>query len=245
MATRKRMEQNQGSVQRNKSNRNDATEDRIVVNYYTDPLCCWCWAFEPTWRSFIKKYGEQIQWSYVLGGMIKDWKSFSDPMNAVTKPLQMGPVWMHAAQISGVPINHDIWHKDPPTSSYPSSLAVKAASLHSPEAADIYLQTARKAVMLESRNISKQSVLLELAAEVSSHVEGFSVAQFEQDLKSPVVQELFRKDVQKTAYHKIGRFPTLTFVESNGTGVIMTGYRSLDAMEKAVQGLFNRKSSHA
>src|SRR5690242_21305745 len=27
--------------------------DLLEVIYYTDPLCCWSWAFEPQWRRFL------------------------------------------------------------------------------------------------------------------------------------------------------------------------------------------------
>jgi hypothetical protein len=43
---------------------------RIELVYYTDPLCCWCWAFEPHWRRLRAEVGSALDWPYRLAGMI-------------------------------------------------------------------------------------------------------------------------------------------------------------------------------
>ena len=207
--------------------------DRVVVTYYTDPLCCWSWAFEKEWRMFIEKHTDILDWKYVMGGMIQDWKVFSDPMNAITKPFQMGPVWMHAAQISNTKINFDVWHKDPPASSYPACIAVKAAEQQSAHHADLMLQALRKAVMLDGLNIARKDVILSIADALSQQSD-FDAPAFDAAFSGIKSRNDFRGDLQKTAYHKIGRFPTLTFVK-NGKGIMMTGYRTLPVLESTLE----------
>jgi hypothetical protein len=73
--------------------------------------------------------------------MIADWESSSDPLNSVSRPLQMGPIWREARHLSGAPLDDRIWALDPPASSYPACLAVKAAELQSAAAADLYPAT--------------------------------------------------------------------------------------------------------
>jgi hypothetical protein len=68
-------------------------EDLVEITYYTDPLCCWSWAFEPQWRRLRYEYSGKIKWRYRMGGLLPDWSSFSDPMNDVSRPIQMGPFW--------------------------------------------------------------------------------------------------------------------------------------------------------
>src|ERR1044072_7891663 len=92
--------------------------DQVEIVYYTDPLCCWSWAFEPQWRRLLFEYQGDIEWKYCMGGLLPAWDSYDDTVNNVTRPIQMGPVWMHAAQVSGMPIQTRIWMNDPPASSY-------------------------------------------------------------------------------------------------------------------------------
>jgi len=208
--------------------------DHLKVTYYTDPLCCWSWAFEKNWRAFRQEFGHTFRWNYVMGGMIPDWKTFSDPLNSVSKPIQMGPVWMHASQITHAVMDDAIWHEDPPASSYPACIAVKCASLQSEEASDEFLYTIREAVMTKKQNVSKNEVLIALAHDLANeHPDLFDVNRFLNDWHSGSGRALLKSDLQQAAYHKIGRFPTLTFSNSNGTGIMIVGYRPYNELVKA------------
>jgi protein-disulfide isomerase-like protein with CxxC motif len=107
----------------------------LEIVYYTDPLCCWSWAFEPHWRRLRAEFGAALDCRYRMAGMIADWGSYSDPLNSVSRPLQMGPIWREAQHLAGVAVDDRIWALDPPASSYPACLAVKAAELQSADAA--------------------------------------------------------------------------------------------------------------
>lgn len=201
-------------------------KELIEVTYYTDPLCCWSWAFEPQWRKLRYEYSGLLKWRYRMGGMLPDWESFSDPMNSVSRPLQMGPVWLEAKHISGMPMQEKLWYQDPPSSSYPACLAVKTAGLQSPEAGEWYLRGTREALMLQGKNIAKQQVLLEVGEALAAQKPRlFDQQRFVKDLKNKEAAEAFRQDIQQARYHRIGRFPTLTIQKPGQEGVILTGYR--------------------
>lgn len=206
-------------------------EDRIIVTYYTDPLCCWSWAFEASWRRFLATYGDRISYALVMGGMIPGWATYNDPLHSVSRPAQMGPLWMYAAQITNTRIRYQIWAEDPPSSSFPPSIAVKTAGLQSQSAAERYLYAIRKAVMEDGINVSRESELLRLAR----NLDGFDFDRFVSDWRKGKGRDAFRADLSKTKLHSIGRFPTLTFQNAEGTGIIMVGYRPYDALEEAFQ----------
>jgi len=228
------------SVRQKYNSSTNNTMDRIMITYYTDPLCCWCWAMETPWNRLLEEYGNQITFRYVLGGMIPDWSSYHDPLNAVSCPLQMGPVWMHAAQVTQTKINYSIWHTDPPSSSYPSCIAIKCAGLQSLKAEHRYLQKIRKAVMIDGLNISKSEVLLQLAEELENELPDlFNASQFMKDRKSNTGRDALRKDMERAAFHKIGRYPTLTLIKQ-GSGLIMTGYRPYEELKKALENVLTR-----
>jgi predicted DsbA family dithiol-disulfide isomerase len=210
--------------------------DRILVTYYTDPLCCWSWALQPHWKKLTEDYAHLIQWRYVMCGMIQDWNTYNDPMNSVNKPLQLGPVWMHASQISGVHMDYSIWHSDPPASSFPSCLAVKCAGMQSETAGELLLMRLREAVMTKGLNIAKSSVILSVAQEVAREYEGlFDLNFFEECWKKDAGVESFRADLQQARFLKIGRYPTLTFTKDKAKGIMITGYRPYDILVDALR----------
>jgi putative protein-disulfide isomerase len=212
-------------------NLNKDRAGQIEIDFYTDPLCCWSWAFEKHWRKLLQRYTDQISYRYIMCGMIPDWSSYNDPMNSVTRPIQMGPVWMHASEVTHVKMKYSIWHEDPPTSSYPACIAVKTAGLQSREAEDQYLSEIRRALMEDGSNISKSDILISIAEQLAA--DGFDIQQFKKDWQTGVGKESFRTDLQKSKFHNIGRFPTLTLKNSTGKGIMIVGYRPFEILEQA------------
>lgn len=205
---------------------------RIKIEFYTDPLCCWSWAFEKQWQQFVAEFRDSITYEYIMGGMIPHWQNYNDPVNSVSKPIQMGPIWMHASEVTQVKMKYSIWHEDPPSSSYPACIAVKTARLQSAEAAEKYLYEIRRALMDEGLNIAKQEVLLDAAKKLDADSLDFDL--FLKDWNEGRGKEAFRQDLQKAKYHSIGRFPTLTFQNQEGKGVLITGYRPYDILVKSL-----------
>jgi predicted DsbA family dithiol-disulfide isomerase len=216
------------------------TADRVMITYYTDPLCCWSWALESQWRQIKEAYRARIEWTYVMGGMIQDWKSYNDPMNAINRPIQFGPIWMHASQVSGTPMDYSIWHKDPPSSSYPSCIAVKCATIQSREAGELLLYDLREAVMIRSLNISKSEVILSIAEALANrHPDKFDFHSFNASWRDGSGVDAFTADLQKTRFLKIGRFPTMTFTNGTATGIMITGYRPFNVLCEALEQMFD------
>ena len=219
------------------------TTDTVVrIEYYTDPLCCWSWTFESVCRQLRQRHGPRLEWSVVLGGMIESWGTFRDPMNDVAAPPHLAPLWHMAGRATGVPIDPAIWHLDPPASSYPASVAVKAAGLQGADVAQAYLSLAREAVMIRRLNIARRDVLLELGRELAvSMPRAFDVDRFDVDLGGTEAIEAFRADLQRTRFLRIGRFPTL-IVHGPSESRIAVGYRPVDVMEKLLEAVAPRPS---
>lgn len=209
--------------------------DLLEVTYYTDPLCCWSWAFEPQWRRFLYEFKGKIKYRYCMGGLLPKWKNYNDSVNSVTRPIQMGPVWMHAKEISGMPIEFNIWMRDPPSSSYPACIAVKCAELQSASAEENYLRLLRETLMIKGENISQKEKLFEIAENLANIDSEFSIDRFQQDFENDTGLEAFRKDLQEIQYHHINRFPTLVIRNQMKKGVMISGYRPYSLLMEAIQ----------
>jgi putative protein-disulfide isomerase len=227
----------------NSSPENHQQADLEII-YYTDPLCCWSWGFEPQWRKLSLEFEGKISYRYCMGGLLPAWKNFNDTVNSVTRPIQMGPVWMHASQMSGMPVDQNVWIKDPPQSSYPACIAVKCAAFQSGRAAGIYLRLLREAIMIDGENIAKQQVLLSTATRLSAIFPGFNIEQFKKDLKSEKGIDAFRKDLQEIQYHKINRFPSLV-IKKKEKAVIISGYRPYPVLLDAIRQVAGIEKTHA
>jgi predicted DsbA family dithiol-disulfide isomerase len=225
------MQQFQKQKPQPKKTNNAAEAGKIKVAYYTDPLCCWSWAFERHWQELLHRHQDRITHEYVMGGLIPHWKNYNDPLNAVSRPIQMGPVWMHASEVTQTKMKYNIWHEDPPASSYPACIAVKTVGLQSSCAAEKYLFEIRRALMEDGLNISKTDVLFAIAESLKT--DGFDFLTFQDDWRTEKGKEGFRQDLQKTKYHNIGRFPTLTMLPTHGKGLMIVGYRPYEALQQA------------
>jgi len=205
----------------------DAT---LEIEYYTDPLCIWSWAFEPQWRRLRFEFDGAVSWRYRAGGMMPDLHRYSDPIKDAGSPTQMGSYWYRVRDQSGMPIDERIWAEDPPTSSYPASIAVKAAESYGFRIGERYARRLREAVALERRNIARTDVLVALAAEV-----GIGAEEFRWTLADPAVIEAFRDDVKEARYRDIGRFPALILRSRSGGAALLVGWRPYDALRAAVE----------
>jgi predicted DsbA family dithiol-disulfide isomerase len=228
--------------------KNNGTADRVAVTYYTDPLCCWSWALEPQWRRFRFEYQDHVSWRYCMGGLLPGWKQFADPVHAVSRPAQMGPLWMEAAHLSGMPIQNKIWSLNPPASSYPACMAVKCAEEQSFPAGEAYLRLLREAVMIRGKNISSGTILFELAEELAVQQPSvFNVQQFRSAMESEVGLETFRADLNEVQTKNIKRFPALVFRRQGHQPLLLLGYRPyvvwLELMNRLAPDLKRKESA--
>ena len=147
----------------------------------------------------------------------------------------MGPVWMHAQYVSGMPMDANIWMKDAPASSYPACIAFKNASMQSAEAGTRYLRLLREAVMIRGENIAKENVLTDIADGLSNEEKyHFNSSIFRQQLKEENALEAFRNDLQEVQFQQIKRFPTF-IIKNNQQGIILTGYRPYENFAEVLQ----------
>lgn len=177
-----------------------------------------------------------------MGGLLPSWKDYNDDMNSISRPIQMGPVWMHASQLSGMPMNTRIWMEDPPSSSYPACIAVKCAEMQSAYAGERYLRLLREAIMIAGKNIAKQTILIEIAEELfAENITAFEISKFKNDLNNDNGLEAFRRDIQEVQVRNIHRYPTLILRSGTQSPRIITGYRPynvlLDAIKQVAPGL--------
>jgi len=215
--------------------------DRLNITYFTDPLCCWSWVFEPVWKRLRDTLAPVMSYRYCMGGMLSSWQEYHDTINAVTRPIQMGPVWLHAKYVSGTYINDRLWFTDPPASSYPACVAVKSAGMQSAVAEERYLYKLREEALVHSKNIAKKQVLLDAARELQDELgSSFNYDLFLQQLTSIAASNQFKNDLDQVRSYGISRFPSLLIrIEGKKQSVVLTGNRPYEAIMATITSLIN------
>ena len=108
----------------------------VKIIYFTDPICSSCWGIESQLRKLKLEYGNTLEIEYRMGGLLKDWSYNS---GGISKPSDVAHHWDEVSQYYDMPIDGDIWLEDPLMSSYPPSIAFKAAQLQDQEKAILFL----------------------------------------------------------------------------------------------------------
>lgn len=201
--------------------------DRIInVLYYTDPICSTCWAIQPQLRKLQLEYGEFINIEYKMGGLLPSWDKFD--RRGIKTPADVAEHWEKVCQYYEMPINQNIWLEDPLPSSYPPSIAFKAAQLQDTGLAVMFLRRIREMVFLEKKNIIKKEYLYKAAFEV-----GLDAARLMRDLEGKA-QLLFREDLILSDELEIDELPTLIFTNKEGVKYSIKGYVEYENLEEII-----------
>jgi putative protein-disulfide isomerase len=172
----------------------------VSAVYYTDPACPRSWAAEPTMRRLQREFGESLSFTYVMGGLARDFE----------RPLEALRGWLDAAAETAMPVDPRLWLDAPPKSSYPACLAVHAAAEQGLAAP--FLRRAREALAFEGRRLDRSEPLIDLAREVP----GINVERFVIDLGSHAIVEAFGADLERTRAAGPDGLPRLELLDAQG-----------------------------
>ncbi|HEV2353212.1 MAG TPA: DsbA family protein, partial [Puia sp.] len=159
----------------------------LTVKYFTDPICSTCWIIQPALKKMSLEYGPYLDIKYYMGGLLPSWDTCE---GKIKSPTDAARLWKDVNDIYNMPIDGDIWLEDPLSSSFPPSIAVKAAQLQDEQKAVLFLRRIREMLFLEKKNIMRWKHLEAAAAEVGLNLLAFAKAYdgqariaFQQDLR--------------------------------------------------------------
>lgn len=200
----------------------------IKVIYYTDPICSSCWGIEPQLRRLKMEYGHILDIEYRMGGLLPDWSYNSV---GISKPADVAQHWDEASAYYDMPIDGDVWLEDPLSSSYPSSIAFKAAQMQDEEKAVQFLREIRELLFLQKKNIAKWEHI-RLAAQRA----GLDVEQLKKDYEGEA-KALFTEDLELAQKLGVRGFPTMFFVDGSGNQEKVYGSKPFIVYEEAITRL--------
>lgn len=205
----------------------DLSADKIHIIYFTDPICSSCWGIEPQLRKLKLEYGDYIDIDYRMGGLLPSWDIYNS--GGISKPSDVAHHWEEVSPYYKMPIDGGVWMEDPLNSSYPPSIAFKAAQMQDKEKAVTFLRIIREMVFLDKLNITKNEHL-EKAASLAK----LDVDQWKQDYESTAQLE-FKKDLDLGRQIGVRGFPTLIFVKDDEMLDVLYGSKPYADFEHRVK----------
>jgi predicted DsbA family dithiol-disulfide isomerase len=207
------------------------TEKPVKIVYFTDPICSACWGIEPQLRRMKMEYGKYIDIEYCMGGLLPSWEGFNG--GGISKPSDVYHHWEEVSHHYEMPMVGDVWVKDPLPSSYPPSIAFKAAQMQDADKAILFLRRLREMVFVEAKNITRPELIAEAATWA-----GLDAKKLEEDSKGKAIG-LFEQDLLKARQMGVRGFPTVFFHDANGNRLTVYGVRGYEEFEASVKRLAN------
>ncbi|MDX1277451.1 DsbA family protein [Oceanihabitans sediminis] len=207
------------------TNKVSSDKKSIKIIYYTDPICSSCWGIEPQLRKLKLEYGDAVEIDYRMGGLLPDWSYNS---GGISSPADVASHWDEVSVHYDMPIDGDLWLEDPMDSSYPSSIAFKAAQLQDKQKAILYMREMREMMFLEKKNMAKWENLAIAAEKV-----GLDLKQLKTDFEGKA-QDLFKEDLKLGQELGVRGFPTMFFVDEAGNQETVYGTRPYAFYEMAI-----------
>ncbi len=201
----------------------------ITVLYFTDPICSSCWGAEPQLRRLKLEYGDAIDIQYHMGGLLPGWDVYNS--GGISKPSDVAGHWDEVSPHYRMPIIGDVWLEDPLPSSYPPSIAFKAAELQDRDRALVFLRRMREQVLVEKKNITQWTVIAEAAV-----FAGLDTARLHSDF-SGAANALFQADLTLARSLGVRGFPTFIFSNDAGARQVVYGARPYAQFLAAAQAM--------
>lgn len=218
----------------------------VRVRLLTDPGCPWSWAAEPARRRLVADFGEELEFTYVMGGLARDLVDGRDDRAIGETHADLIAAWLDVADGSRMPFDPRLWREGPIRSTYPACLGVRAAAQQAPDGGEAYLRAVREGLMCFRRKLDTTEALVEEARRVGLDVERFRI-----DLGSHATVELFGADLDEVrevpdearARGQVGAgsgrervaFPSAVFVGEDGGRHGVYGYRAYEELRAAAE----------
>ncbi len=203
-------------------------EQAVKIIYFTDPICSSCWAIEPQLRKLKLEYGHLLEIDYRMGGLLPDWSYNS---GGISGPKDVAKHWDEVSLHYDMPIDGDVWLEDPMNSSYPPSIAFKAAQIQDKQKAIDFMRKLRELLFLEKKNIEKWENVEKAALFV-----GLDTKKLKSDIEN-TAPALFQADLQLAKEMGVRGFPSI-FVTNGKETEFIYGSRPYPVFEGAVLKLF-------
>jgi len=169
--------------------------------YFADPMCSWCWGFQPVMQALRDRYGERLPVRLILGGLSVGARG---PLDEAGK-RSIREHWQHVAELAGQPFDFAFFERQGFVyDTEPACRAVVAARRLSAGAAMDFLSHLHREFYSRNRDITDGPTLSRLAEEF-----GLDGERFAAEFDAEETREETLQDFQITRNTGIDGYPAL------------------------------------
>ncbi|WP_068547410.1 DsbA family protein [Thalassotalea crassostreae] len=188
--------------------------NKPILYYVYDPMCSWCWGYNPTWHKLQQKLSPLVDIQYLVGGLAPD----SDEPMADDMKAFLQHTWRRISAQLGTEFNFDFWRDcQPRRSTYPACRATLIARNHNLEQ-EMYLAI-QQAYYLKAKNPSDLSTLTKIAKGL-----GLNEADFVKKMASESLNNQLRDEIRLARAMPINGFPSLVLAINGNKYPIVIDY---------------------
>jgi len=200
--------------------------------FFADPMCSWCWGFEPVISAIKEAYADQLKVALLLGGLRP---GTTEPMSAALRE-EILHHWHEVHQRTGQPFSFEdampagfVYDTEPP------SRAVVAVAEINPEETFPYFKSVQAAFYVYRQDVTQTQTLAELA-----EAHRIAAPQFLDRFHADAVKAKTRKHFERTQQAGVRGFPTVLMQDASGTTLLTHGYRAFEVLRPEIEAWLAR-----
>lgn len=194
-----------------------------ILFYIHDPMCSWCYAFQPALSALKNKLPSSVRLRKWVGGLAPDTTSVM-PQDLQERIRQ---TWRRIERtVPGIRFNDDFWISNTPIrSTYPACRAVLAAARQGAGYEDAMILAIQQAYYRQAKNPALPSVLQECAAVI-----GLDLNRFVQDMTSESLDRELQDQIGQARRWGVTTYPSLRLRHGKRIVPIAVNYLDYQAM---------------
>jgi len=198
----------------------------LELLYFANPMCSWCWGFQPVTRTLAER-GYPI--TLALGTLGAD---RARPMRDVDKAT-VREHWQHVVERTGQPFDFGFFDREGFVyDTEPPSRAIAVVRRHYPALAVPFLGRLQERFYASGQDITDPSVLRDAAGEF-----GIEPERFDRTFDDPATAAEVAAEWQQTAGLGVTGYPTLLALRPGRPAVVTIGWRPIDEILASLDAL--------
>lgn len=215
-------------------------KQKIILTSFADPMMGLSYESEPIMNQLKQKYGDQIEFRYVMSLLVRDVSDFMTPEECAMDPeagiraycQRLAGIYKSEESVGGLPINMNGFCLFDPDhrSSRPLNLAYKAAMLADADKADTFLIELRHATVIDCLPTTHFDEIMNVVRNV-----GINEASFKQHYHDGSAEKALQKDLEYTRSLGIRSLPAY-LIQYRENALIMQSFTYQEFIN-AINGL--------
>ena len=217
-------------------------KDKVRISVFADPVCTWCWGSVPVLRALEYRYGDQLDITYVMGGMIEDITTYNNRRLSIGGDIALSNrnihnLWLEASAVHGMPVSAKPSHlfSEERRSSVPMNKAYIAARIYAAEnecehkdAPERYLRLLQELTAVEGVQTNCEENLVAISA-----ILGFDQEKFEKILNGGDVKLMYDEGKALADRYEVYSFPTY-MLEYRGEEMLLRGFTTFETLRHRI-----------